>query len=345
MKLFQSCKALIGFDDRPFVIIGIVLVSLIIHPIMTGIPIPELITSPLHLGISIIWTSTYWIILRQLMILLRQKFNSVGDTSKRILITAIIVTIAAPLVSHGLQLLCNHVFNYDILIDAITKYTLIYILVFGIFAVYEAVYYFKQYRQAIQETERLKTAQVQTQLENLRNQISPHFLFNSLNTLMNLIPKDQERAMSYLSKLSKFYRYTVSNQDESLISIQTEVENARTFSDLLKERFGENINIEIDCTLGKGKMILPLSLQLLIENAVKHNIVSKSKPLNINIKCTEERYLNIENNLQRKIQAVTSTGIGLENIKKRFAYLTDRKVIIQESKTHYLISLPLIDRA
>jgi len=277
------------------------------------------------------------------MIQLRRKFPKIKQTPKRIIICSLVVLFGAPVISFILGQFCYHVLGYDIPMDAFSKYTLIYILAFGIMAFYEATFFFHQYKIAIKETENLKTAQVQSQLENLRNQVSPHFLFNSLNTLMNLIPKDQDRAMSYLTKLSKFYRYTVSNQDESLVPITTEVENAITFADLLHERFGENITIDIECSAAIGKMTLPLSLQLLIENAVKHNIVSKSKPLHINIYCGTDGYIHVENNLQPKIQAVSSTGSGLSNIKKRFAYFTDKAVLIKATNDKYLISLPLIN--
>jgi len=342
MQLFQSKKEYLGFDDRKFILIGIIIIAFITHPLMSEIRFREFINSPIDMALSLLWTGTYWIALRTIMIWLRKKYNDINDTLKRLLICVAVVVAAAPIISFLLGAFCAHIIGYDIPINAVNKYVLIYILVFGILAFYEAVFYFHQYRKAIQETERLKTIQVQSQLENLRNQISPHFLFNSLNTLMNLIPKDQDRAMNYLSKLSKFYRYTVSNQDESLVPLTTEIQNSKTFADLLKERFGENISINFDCDLGSGKKILPLSLQLLIENAVKHNIVSKSKPLHIEIYCTDDGYLQIKNNLQRKIQAVTSTGVGLDNIKKRFAFLTDREVIITETKEHYLVSLPLI---
>lgn len=344
MELFQCRKEYIGFDDRKIVFLGIIIVSFITHPLMTELSFRQFLNSPKDIASSFLWTGAYWVVLRACMITLRKKYQSIKDIPKRLLISTIIVITITPIISFLLGAFCIHILGYDIPIKPFNKYVLIYILAFGVLAFYEATYYFHQYRKAIQETERLKTIQVQSQLDNLRNQISPHFLFNSLNTLMNLIPKDQDRAMSYLSKLSKFYRYTVSHQDETLISIDTEIENSKTFADLIKERFGENINIEINCALGKGKMILPLSLQLLIENAVKHNIVSKTKPLSIKIYCTDNNYIHIENNLQRKIQSVTSTGIGLENIKKRFAYLTDREVIIKETDDQYLISLPLIQK-
>ena len=124
--------------------------------------------------------------------------------------------------------------------------------------------------------------------------------------------------------------------------VHTEIENALTFADLLMERFGSNITIEIDRDESCNFQTLPLSLQLLIENAVKHNIVSKSKPLHIQVHCDNNQYLHVSNNYQPKIQAVTSTGVGLDNIQKRFAYFTDKEVIIEQTDSHFKVSLPLI---
>ena len=344
MRILLPCEEYIGFDDRKMVFFGIVVVSIIVHPFITDLPFIDFITSPSELFTSFLWTGMYWVILRYLMIFLRRKFPNINQTPKRILLSSIIVVVLAPILSFCIGHVCSILLDPQSNFIGPQKFILIYILAFGIMAIYEASFFFHQYRLAIKETQELKTQQVQSQLENLRNQISPHFLFNSLNTLMNLIPKDQDRAMSYLSKLSKFYRYTVSNQDEPLVPISTEVENATTYADLLHERFGKNITITLECTSANGKMTLPLSLQLLIENAVKHNIVSKSKPLHINIYCADDGYIHVENNLQPKIQAVSSTGSGLSNIKKRFAYFTDKAVLINESNGRYHISLPLIDR-
>ncbi len=344
MRLLEPCKEYIGFDDRKMIIIGIIVLSTITHPIITDIPFIEFLSTPSEIITSIAWTTVYWLVLRWAMIFLRKKFPHINETPKRLLFSTLTVLLIAPVIGQIVGHLCYVFLKPEFDLETPQRFVLIYILAFGILAIYEASFFFHQYKRAIIETEELKTAQIQSQLENLRNQISPHFLFNSLNTLMNLIPKDQDRAMSYLSKLSKFYRYTVSNQDESLVPISTEVENAMTFADLLHERFRDNITINIECTDAGGKMTLPLSLQLLIENAVKHNIVSKSKPLHINIYCGEDGYIHVENNLQLKIQAVSSTGSGLDNIKKRFAYFTDKSIVIKKTNGQYHISLPLIDR-
>jgi len=204
MWLLRTCEEYIGFDDRKMIAFGIVIVSIITHPILFGLSYSNFFTSPLIIIESMIWTSVYWLVLRWMMIYLRRRLPNISDNPKRIIISLLIVLTLAPILSVCIAKVCGFIFPQDIEHSRTLKYTLIYILAIGIMAIYEAAYYFHQYKCAIKETEALKTQQVQTQLENLRNQVSPHFLFNSLNTLMNLIPKDQDRAMIYLSKLSKF---------------------------------------------------------------------------------------------------------------------------------------------
>ncbi len=206
------------------------------------------------------------------------------------------------------------------------------------------MYFLYKYKEAIVEKEQLKQAHTQSQLDNLRNQINPHFLFNSLNTLMNLIPMDSDRAMNYLSKLSKFYRYTVSNQEQTLVPLYTELENTKIYADLLHERFHNGIQIQFPDLKNTKVQILPLCLQLLIENAVKHNIVANKKPLTIQLELIENQtYIQVKNNIQKKIQPVSSTGMGLKNIKNRVAFFTDLPVIIEETETEFKVAIPLLN--
>jgi LytS/YehU family sensor histidine kinase len=218
-----------------------------------------------------------------------------------------------------------------------------YFLTLTITLLYNTIYFIQQYKNAVVEKNQLQLAHVQGQLDNLRNQINPHFLFNSLNTLMNLIPTDTERAMNYLDKLSKFYRYVVSNRTQTLTSLKAELEVTAVYVDLLKERFQNAIHIQLPKHVPFDAQILPLSLQLLIENAVKHNIVSHKRPLYIDVEIDEVgEYLWVHNNVQKKIQEVSSTGMGLSNIKERFAFFTKAEVEIGEVENRFSVGLPFI---
>ena len=164
---------------------------------------------------------------------------------------------------------------------------------------------------------------------------------------MNLIPKDSDRAMRYLSKLSKFYRYSVKVQDAELINLDEEIKNAKIFADLLHERFYNAIKISFpsDNNENSKLSIIPICLQLLLENAIKHNIVSQAKPLHVDIKVDIERgYIFVRNDLQLKIEEIDSTGTGLKNIMDRVGYFTDKEVIVNEDQENFIVGIPLINR-
>lgn len=149
--------------------------------------------------------------------------------------------------------------------------------------------------------------------------------------------------MNYLDKLSRFYRYTVSNQEQQLVPLETELENVTIYTDLLKERFHDGIQISLPEKSECEGQVLPLCLQLLIENAVKHNIVSKKKPLQIIVN-SEEDYIWVENNIQKRIHQVKSTGMGLKNIRERIAFFSDQPLLVEENADAFKVGVPLIRR-
>ena len=297
---------------------------------------------------SLLFTAGFWFIYRGLIIWSRKKLPLASQAQKRVTYTVLLMLVSAPIlknifaaITHLLMFYCSVTIND--MPDPVQTLISIYLPSFLIIAVYEAVYYFQQYTKALVERERLETQHVNAELSNLRNQINPHFLFNSLNTLMNLIPSDQDAAMNYLSKLSKFYRYAVGVKEEKLIPLQKEIEFAHLFIDLLHERFKDALDVKINVQGGEDQKVPPLSLQLLIENAVKHNVVSRESPLSIEIELNEsEGEIVVSNNVQRKINSVTSTGMGLENIKSRFKYFTDRPVKIIDNLDRFQVALPTI---
>jgi len=290
-----------------------------------------------------------WLALRKLMIYFRRKFPSIEQTHQRIIyesLATIVVTFLICKLINLVELIVYRVCNIEDLFvpEFIVAFLAASTISLSILVLYEAFYFFSKFKTAVEEKEEMKTMHVQTQLDNLRNQINPHFLFNSLNTLMNLIPKDEQKAMSYLDKLSKFYRYSVAKNDKMTVSLKKELSNVKIYSDLLKERFGDNIGIDIRNGTSKVLHIPPMTLQLLIENAVKHNIVSKSKPLKIEVFINDdEDYIHVKNNLQKKIQAVQSTGMGLKNISERIKYFTEKKMECIESKESFEVKIPLIE--
>lgn len=207
-------------------------------------------------------------------------------------------------------------------------------------AIYEAAAFYQQLIITIREKAELERHYVSSQLEGLRNQVNPHFLFNSLNTLIYLIPEDQTKAVSFVQKLSKVYRYVLESRDAKVIPLEDELEYLNAYVFLLKERFGQNLQVKIgDFKDEKQIHIVPLTLQMLFENAIKHNVISTEKPLTVEV-FGENGHLVVRNNLQRKNQVMDSTGVGLQNIKDRYRMLTDKPVEIIASQQYYTVVLP-----
>ena len=189
---------------------------------------------------------------------------------------------------------------------------------------------------------RLQKENFQAQLENLKDQVNPHFLFNSLNVLVSLIPQDAEKATEFTRKLSKLYRSFLDNSSRQLISLQKELEIAEAYIYLLKTRFGEAVKFEIKIDSEVKKLYLPPgSLQVLLENAIKHNGSTRKKPLLIEISSQGDR-LEVKNNLQPRMEQVQSTNTGLKNIESRYSFLSDEKPEFCKTNDHFIAKLPLL---
>ena len=180
--------------------------------------------------------------------------------------------------------------------------------------------------------------------ESLKNQIDPHFLFNSLNVLISLIGEDQVKAERFTTKLSKIYRYVLEQRNKDLIPLEEELKFAKAYVELLGMRFEDAVKFSIPDNVSNSELkIVPLSLQLLLENAVKHNVVSSSQPLEINI-YEENGYLQIQNNINPKETIGKSTKVGLQNIVDRYGLISDRNVIIENNNKTFKVSLPLLTK-
>ncbi len=217
------------------------------------------------------------------------------------------------------------------------------VVIIMILAIYESSYLNGQLHKSIIEKQDLQKQNIQSQLDGLRNKVNPHFLFNSLNTLCNLIPESPERAEKFVQQMSRVYRYILEIRDEKLIPLKEELDYLESFKHLLLERFGDNLSISIEIPDShRDNKIVPLSLQILLENAIKHNIISKEKPLHVKLYINQNGQLVVENNLQVKRQVGNSTKFGLENIKQRYKFLTDKTVEVISTTQNFIVVLPLI---
>jgi sensor histidine kinase YesM len=196
------------------------------------------------------------------------------------------------------------------------------------------------WRQTAIDAERLQREHISSQYEALKNQVNPHFLFNSLNALSSLVYDHPKKAVEFINRLSDVYRYVLDSRDKEVVTLSEEMAFVSSYSFLLAARFESNLNIKNDVD-GKAGYIPPMALQMLIENAVKHNEISDAYPLEIYI-YEDDGYIYIKNRVHPKKQKNDTSGIGLENIKSRYSVLSDLPVKVERSHEEFCVGLPLL---
>ena len=211
-------------------------------------------------------------------------------------------------------------------------------------AIFYTVYYIKSKQETKVKEQKVIAGTASAKFDALKNQLDPHFLFNSLNVLTSLIEENPDKAQQFTTSLSKVYRYVLEQKNKELVTVDEELKFAKTYMSLLKNRFEDSIVFEIpEKAQNPESKVVPLSLQLLLENAVKHNVVTSSKPLHIKIFETNGS-LVVENNLQPKQILKKSSGVGLANIRQRYQLLTNRKVIINQKANSFAVALPMLTK-
>lgn len=199
------------------------------------------------------------------------------------------------------------------------------------------------YQMRLSNASLLKT-NAETRFEVLKNQVNPHFLFNSLNTINSLIVTDQQAAVNYVNNMSDVYRYVLKSHELNAITLDEELRFINAYTHMLKGRYGNKINIECNIQrLYSQYQLPPMALQILVENAVKHNIASHNKPLHIRIYTNDNEMLVVANNLQKRADPAPSTGVGLQNLNLRCKYLSNHHLIIQQTENCFTVSVPLMN--
>ncbi len=287
----------------------------------------------------------YWQGNVSIILYLRKKFPSYQENSKRLTYLIICCTVYTVVVGSILNLFLV-LWRDEVLVLAPKNWGHLlkdFVINFIVSMTYETSYFLQKWRETFIEAEQLKHQALRSRYETLKNQVSPHFLFNSLNTLITLIPEDPQLAVRFTEQLSKVYRYILQNKNKELVSLHTELEFTQAYIFLQKNRFGENL--KVDFRIPEEHLeawIAPLTLQMLVENAIKHNEVSKARPLFIDVYIAKNDLLVVKNNLQKKKIAVPSTQIGLENIRKRYQYLSKQTVDVIATAHNFIVTLPLI---
>lgn len=223
-----------------------------------------------------------------------------------------------------------------------------YIFAIGVtFAITITAYlvgFYKAYKENQVKQQQLIAGTASAQFESLKNQIDPHFLFNSLNVLSSLIEENPESAQKFTTSLSKVYRYVLEQKDKELVSVEEELSFAKTYMNLLKMRFENSLFYELPANVPNADAkVVPLSLQLLLENTVKHNVVSEQRPLHIRI-YIESDCLCVENVLQKKDVLQDRRGVGLQNIVERYGIITRRKVLVEQNDKVFTVRIPILTK-
>jgi len=299
-----------------------------------------------YLGaIVITWVVIELILLVNKRINIRLSWNE--HLTKRLVVQLFTTIIIALVLSEVLRWTFISLFSeviYISLLDEMIIATLIVLSAIGLVFFQLMAFLLYRWRYSLAELERFRKENAEIRFETLRAQVNPHFLFNSLNTLSSLIYSNQEKAELFIRELSDVYRYILEKRDTDVVELEDELKFLRSYISLLELRFENNLSFDINIDEKYSRYnIIPISLQLLIENAVKHNIISKNKPLAIKIFTDSNDYIVVSNNLQKiKVEQYTSR-MGLKNIKNRYSYITDRAVEINETNDEFTVRLPIIN--
>ncbi len=298
-----------------------------------------------------IYSSTIWIVMwfgnYYISELIDSKVSWLKNPVKR-LVLGIIAYIVYPIVGMYIvtwifYYLWN--FNSDVTTLAGTlKYGIpAVIITFLIASFLSARQFFIAWRQLAVNEEKIKKEAISSKYESLKNQVSPHFLFNSLNVLTTLVYEDQDLAAEFIKKLANVYRYVLDMKDKEVVKLETEIEFLESYAFLQKIRHTEGLEFEIDLPESHSIMVAPLAIQMLVENAIKHNAISKEKPLKIRIWMDKSGYIIVSNNLAKKqVRQGTPSHIGLENIRERFRFLSDKPVIVENTGKEFIVKIPAL---
>lgn len=296
--------------------------------------------------LSLLYSACMWVFFwkgnQYLVGFWNHRISWLEEPGKRFIVGMITVLIYTP----SIMYLLNFFFNMFLGVSANWSKADILISVgitFLISFFMSAKAFLDNWRKASLDAERIKREQMATKYESLKNQVNPHFLFNSLNALTNLVYEDQDQAANFIRQLSKVYRYVLDTQSKELVPLSTELKFLESYIFLQKIRFDDKLTVNIDVKGFEQNMLPPMALQMLLENAVKHNTVAEEEPLTIDLYVENERYVIVKNNLQKKsIPIEASSGMGLSNIKARYEFLSKLPVEVVESADEFIVKLPLL---
>ncbi|KAA9349273.1 MULTISPECIES: sensor histidine kinase [Larkinella] len=308
---------------------------------------PEDITWFHGLFISLIEWTVLLEVNRQGILLARRKFPRLNQTRNRILLelswfvgATIIQRVTVTYIYDVTQF-----WGYPLPGGTYWVTTLVsFLFTLPIAAIYEGQHLYRQWWTTYYEAEQLKKENLQSQLDSLKAQINPHFLFNSLSTLSSLVTEDAKQAERFIEELASVYRYVLHTNEQLLTSLDHELTFVRAYFNLLQMRFGRSVELEITVDERyEDFLVPPLTLQLLVENAVKHNVALPTKPLLIRIYTDEAHNLFVVNSLQKKQNVIPSNRTGLSNITAKYRLLKQPEVVVRQTGDCFQVMIPLIE--
>ncbi|MCM4151117.1 hypothetical protein DHD05_05885 [Arenibacter sp. N53] len=298
--------------------------------------------------VSFVWFCLDFVSCGAIAVIFKKRFPLETEVPKRLSLMIIIFLITTGLFLGALFNIFESIpyFNYRFNENAFAwSYLALGIMNIFLTFLMEGISRYEEWQKNQKETDRLNQAYKQSQLQGLKSQVNPHFLFNSLNCLSCLIQEDEERAEKFLDEMSKVYRYMLRNDDEPLVSVQTELKFVDSYRHLLKARFGDGLQLNIDVAdADKIKLLAPLTLQVIIENSFAKNKLCKSEPLSISIRSKGIGILEIENNIQPKL--ITDSmdfEADLDNLINKYELFARPISIDKTSDTNRVIKIPLIN--
>jgi hypothetical protein len=333
---------------RAFIISNIVFIVLLLIKFVTGAVIELNNSLLIFYSYTNLYSFSLYFANASLFLFFDDKFASERFSPKRISLGFILSFLISIVIIFLLRILedviiegeswnnfinTNHLFDYLISI----------VMTFFVTLLFHVFYFYKSFQETKVKEQKIIATTANAQFESLKNQIDPHFLFNSLNVLSSLIEENPENAQKFTTSLSKIYRYVLEQKDKELVAVSEELAFAKIYMQLLEMRFENCISYELPENYSEDAKVIPLSLQLVLENCIKHNVVSSSKPLHITISI-EENQLVVANNLQKKEVLSNGKGVGLQNIVNRYALLTERKVKITNDEKSFKVYLPILTK-
>jgi len=332
-------------NDRLILFFGIPIVA-IIALLLLGKEMLKGETQQVLVSIASSLSSTVimWLGVRNIVIFLWNKYPWERNPVKHLIIEVLAIlvyTALAGLVLTGFWFVFHpEALEYE---DLGVNIFFTLIITFFITSLHEGYFFFIQWKKTLVLSEKLEKENIQSQYETLKNQISPHFLFNNLNTLANQIEEDPKSAVEFVQRTADYFRYILNLKDKDIIPLDEELKLIEDYYFLQKKRYGDNLNLKVNISNeALNSVVAPLTIQMLFENAIKHNIISTDKPLQITIH-NNDNYLIVENNFQRRESSVDSNRMGLQNIANRYRYLSGKEIEVEQNNATFTVKVPILN--